>query len=97
MRKIVFAHLVLLVVLALVVGGCVPSQQQPPATTTPPQASVPPPEITIPPPAQSAAETGRVIFTITDAAADMGSVTSVKVTVDSVSVHSASEGWAAVS
>ena len=97
MRKIVFAHLVLLVVLALVVGGCVPSQQQPPATTTPPQASVPPPEITIPPPAQSAAETGRVIFTITDAAADMGSVTSVKVTVDSVSVHSASEGWVAVS
>ncbi|MBI2145504.1 DUF4382 domain-containing protein [Candidatus Woesearchaeota archaeon] len=40
--------------------------------------------------------TGRAVFVITDAAANMGSVSSVKVTVDSVSVHSASEGWVAV-
>jgi len=41
--------------------------------------------------AQPTAEKGRVVFAITDAAADMGSVSSVKVTVDSVSVHSAAE------
>src|SRR3989338_4977115 len=40
---------------------------------------------------------GRVVFTITDAAADMGAVTSVMVTVDSVRVHSAAEGWITVS
>ena len=39
---------------------------------------------------------GRAVFTITDAAADMGAVTSVKVTVDSVSVHSAEKGWVKV-
>ncbi|MEK6809908.1 MAG: DUF4382 domain-containing protein [Nanoarchaeota archaeon] len=39
---------------------------------------------------------GRVVFTITDAAADMGAVTSVMVTVDSVSVHSTTEGWLTV-
>ncbi len=40
---------------------------------------------------------GRAVFTITDAAAEMGSVSSVKVTVDKVSVHSAAKGWVAVS
>ena len=40
---------------------------------------------------------GRVVFTITDAAAEMGTVTSIMVTVDSVSVHSATEGWVNVS
>lgn len=40
---------------------------------------------------------GRVVFTVTDAAADMSAVTSVMVTVDSVSVHSATEGWITVS
>jgi len=42
-------------------------------------------------------ETGRAVFTITDAAADMGAVTSVMVTVDSVRVHSETEGWVTVS
>lgn len=41
--------------------------------------------------------TGRAVFTITDAAAEMGAVTSVKVTVDSVRVHSSAEGWVTVS
>lgn len=40
---------------------------------------------------------GRVVFTITDAAANMSAVTSIMVTVDSVSVHSATEGWVNVS
>ncbi len=40
---------------------------------------------------------GRAVFTITDAAADMGTVSSVKVTIDSVQVHSATEGWVTVS
>ena len=40
---------------------------------------------------------GRVVFTMADAAADMGAVSSVMVTVDSVSVHSASRGWVTVS
>ena len=41
--------------------------------------------------------TGRAVFAITDAAADMGTVSSVKVTVDSIRVNSQSEGWVTVS
>lgn len=40
---------------------------------------------------------GRAVFTMTDAAANMESVSSVKMTVDSVKVHSAAEGWTTVS
>ncbi|MBI4147457.1 DUF4382 domain-containing protein [Candidatus Woesearchaeota archaeon] len=40
---------------------------------------------------------GRVVFTITDAAVNMSAVTSLMVTVDSVQVHSAAEGWVIVS
>ena len=40
---------------------------------------------------------GRGVFAIKDAAANMESVTSVKMTVDSVKVHSATEGWTTVS
>ncbi len=40
---------------------------------------------------------GRAVFTIKDAAADMGAVSSVKMTIDSVQVHSATEGWVTVS
>ena len=100
MKKIVFASLALLIILAVAVGGCVPSQQQPPATIQPPATTMPPPATSlppVPPPVPPIAEIGRVVFSITDAAANMGSVTSVKVTVDSVSVHSASEGWVAAS
>ncbi len=46
---------------------------------------------------ETMAPEGRAVFTITDAAADMGAVTSVKVTIDSVMVHSAEEGWITVS
>ncbi|MBI2632522.1 DUF4382 domain-containing protein [Candidatus Pacearchaeota archaeon] len=40
---------------------------------------------------------GRVVFTITDAAANLGSVNSVKVKVDEVQVHSNTKGWVTVS
>lgn len=40
---------------------------------------------------------GRAVFTVADAAADMGAVTSVKVTVDSLQVQSAARGWMTVS
>ena len=40
---------------------------------------------------------GTAVFTITDAAANMGSVSEVKVTVDSVKVHSQTEGGVTVS
>ena len=40
---------------------------------------------------------GRVVLGITDAAANMGSVSSVMVTIDSVQVQSASQGWVTLS
>lgn len=40
---------------------------------------------------------GQAVFAVKDAAADMGTVTSVKVTVDSVQVHSSTEGWVTAS
>jgi hypothetical protein len=40
---------------------------------------------------------GRVVFTVADKAAEMGSVSSVKVTIDSVAVQSATQGWIDVS
>jgi len=49
------------------------------------------------PQAQQSTQKGRAVFAITDAAADMQSVTSVKVTVESIKVHSAAEGWTTVS
>jgi hypothetical protein len=36
---------------------------------------------------------GRVVFTMADKAADMGNVTSVKVTVDEIMVQGANQGW----
>jgi hypothetical protein len=36
---------------------------------------------------------GRVVMTVTDAAASMGTVTSVKMTVDQVALHSDANGW----
>ena len=45
----------------------------------------------------SSREGGRVVFAITDAAANMGSVSKVLVTVDGVSAHSSAEGWTEVS
>ena len=40
---------------------------------------------------------GRAVFTVADAAADMGTVTRVLVTVDSLQVQNASGGWITVS
>lgn len=41
--------------------------------------------------------TGRVVFSVTDAAADMGAVSEINMKVNSVEVHSATSGWATVS
>ena len=41
----------------------------------------------------SSSNEGRIVFAMTDAAANMGSVSSVKVTVDNIKVHSNSQGW----
>ncbi len=49
------------------------------------------------PSGESTANQGRVVFTIADAAADMNSVSRVVVTIDSISVHSDTEGWVTVS
>ncbi len=40
---------------------------------------------------------GRYVATVTDAAADMGSVTSVQMTIDNVQAHSATQGWVTLS
>lgn len=40
---------------------------------------------------------GKAVFVISDAAADMGAVTSIKVTIDSVRVHGQGEVWTTVS
>ena len=45
----------------------------------------------------SSSATGRVVFAAEDAAADMGSVSSIMMTVDSVRVHSEAQGWTTVS
>lgn len=42
-------------------------------------------------------KTGRVVFAMTDATANMSDITSIKVTVDSVDVHTDAEGWTTVS
>ncbi|VVC04899.1 Uncharacterised protein [Candidatus Burarchaeum australiense] len=47
--------------------------------------------------ASPASGEGRAVITITDAAADMGSVSGINITVGSISVHSAQGGWATVS
>lgn len=40
---------------------------------------------------------GKVAFVITDAAANMGTVSKVEVTVDSITIHSEAEGWVSLS
>ncbi len=44
-------------------------------------------------PGQTSGGQAKVYFTITDAAADMGAVSEVKVTVDNINVQSESRGW----
>lgn len=46
---------------------------------------------------QSSTGGGRVVFVITDAAAEMGSVTQLLLTVEGVSAHSSAEGWTTLS
>lgn len=46
---------------------------------------------------QEAQSQGRVVFAIKDAAANMDTVSKVEVTIESVEVHSATEGWVTLS
>ena len=48
------------------------------------------------PPKEPQATEGRVVFAITDKAANLSSVTSVRITIDSVEVHSSEKGWTTV-
>jgi len=89
---------VLVVILGLWYALSSPSKYTPPVT--PSNTSLPPippsPESVNTPP--SAAGQGRVVFVVKDAAmASMQGVTSVIVTVDSVKVHGAVQGWTTVS
>lgn len=72
---------IVLVFMLLLLVSCVPPQQMEKPAE----------------PAAGEQKEGRVVFTITDAAANMSAVTSVMVTVDAVKVHGAAEGWATVS
>src|SRR3989344_1825789 len=49
------------------------------------------------PQADTGSETGRAVITLTDAAADMGAVTKIDVTINSVQAHSTTEGWVELS
>jgi hypothetical protein len=73
-------HLFSVFALAFFVTACTNGNETPANTTTPPLEN------------QADAQ-GRVVMTITDAAADMGAVTAIEVTVDSVWVHSEARGW----
>ena len=46
---------------------------------------------------QNASSEGRVIFSVTDAAADMSAISEINMTVRSVDIHSEASGWATVS
>src|SRR5690242_6621947 len=83
MRK--FAPFLLAAGLVLVGAGCTGSTSTTVNTTYPPQ------------PAPAPAAQGRAVFTVTDAATAMTGVTSVKLTVDSLEAHSATQGWVTVS
>lgn len=48
-------------------------------------------------PPASGTQQGRAVFIVTDAAAEMGSVSSIQLTIDRVQVHSAAKGWVTVS
>ncbi len=48
-------------------------------------------------PSGTGEKTGRVVFSITDKAAEVSSISSVKVTIDNISAHSETEGWIDVS
>ena len=77
------SFLFFILLFSLLILGC--------ARTAPNGTTEPEPNV------QQTPENGRLVFTMADAAAEMQSVSSVKITVDSVKVHSASEGWVTVS
>lgn len=80
--------LFILLIALLAVAGCAQQGQQP---------GTPPVGDKGGSPAGTQPSTGSVVFTITDAAADMGAVRGIMLSVDSIRVHSASEGWVTVS
>ncbi len=80
------AIVALLLGLALIAVGCTQGGQYSPPGQPTQQAAQP-----------QAGTQGRTVFSVTDAAADMGAVTSVKVTVGLLEVHSATQGWMTVS
>ncbi|HEY4518005.1 MAG TPA: DUF4382 domain-containing protein [Candidatus Paceibacterota bacterium] len=79
--------IVVLVVVVLALGAWwLYSKSNTPATNTPEGGE-----------GTTTAATGKVYFSITDAAANMGNVTGVDMTVSKVEMHSATEGWVTVS
>lgn len=74
-----------------------PPITEPPTETTAPTEAPTPAKVTgtteTTTPVLIAKDSGRVIFTITDAAADMGSVSSIVITIDNASAHKSGGGW----
>ncbi|ODS35321.1 MAG: hypothetical protein A7316_04035 [Candidatus Altiarchaeales archaeon WOR_SM1_86-2] len=78
-----FELTVILFLSVVLISGCI---GQPPEEE--------PPEVT---PEEPQPGNGTVVFAVTDAAEDVGNVSSVNVTINKVLVHSVSEGWITVS
>ena len=77
-----------------------PAPQPAPAPAPAPQpvpAPVPAPAPTPPPAPTTMADTGRAVMTVGDPGINLSVISSVMLTVDSVSVHSAAGGWMTVS
>ncbi len=81
-----------ILLVGLVIAGCVQNGATPTATATTTPTATPSPTGGV----QTSGQ-GRAVFAVTDAAADMGAVTSVQATVEQVQVHSAAKGWVSVS
>ena len=96
MKKIYSMIIFIGVILAMVIAGCA-KQTATPKEGVKPEAGIQPQQQRVSQQQTTVSEKGRVVFAITDAAAKMGSITSIKVTVDSVKVQSAAEGWVTVS
>ncbi len=90
-KKYLFIGIIAILILIV---GCVPTQRNEPSQSGIKEVSNAPPN---PSESTTSNKEGRVVFTIADAAANMGAVSKVIVTINSVSVHSSTEGWTTVS